>query len=98
MVTSVVDLLLTTAAVVVVGLAAIGLLFVDLVRRELLEQPEESPDEPPPRADQDVDLAASKNGSRPGGSTDSTGGLKHEHPTAERRRRPLDVLRRSRNG
>ena len=95
MVTSVVDLLLTAAAVVVVGLAAIGLLFVDLVRRELLEQ---SPDEPPPRADQDVDLAASKNGSRPGGSTDSTGGLKHEHSTAERRRRPLDVLRRSRNG
>jgi hypothetical protein len=35
MVTSVVDLLSTVAAVVVVGLAAIGLLFTDLVRREL---------------------------------------------------------------
>jgi hypothetical protein len=39
MVTSVVDLLSTVAAVVVVGLAAIGLLFTDLVRRELDGRP-----------------------------------------------------------
>ena len=35
MVTSLMDLLSTAAGVVVVGLAAIGLLVVDLVRREL---------------------------------------------------------------
>jgi succinoglycan biosynthesis transport protein ExoP len=59
----------------------------------------ESPGADQDRADQDSGRGSSKNGSRSGGQSDTAGvAAERPHSAAERRRRQLEVLRRSRDG